>query len=198
MKPATPEIDEKPYSPGRAAWTAIGLGGTFFCITLMFAALGSLMEVGGFCASGGPYVISVPCPDGIEWIMPLGFFSVMIGFFVYAGSRLKHGPDWSIVSWAALFVSLGWGFLMDGLNPSGGEGLRWGSLGIAVFFALMGLAPILLIGEGAFVKPFVGQTPDTSKGTVRGLESQGVQVVLHIAATVGGFILAQFLLRTVS
>ena len=53
----------------------------------------SVMDIGGSCASGGPYSIEVACPDGVDVLMlvafPLGFLSA--GLMVWKGSRLGPG-----------------------------------------------------------------------------------------------------------
>ena len=32
------------------------------------------MDLGGFCASGGPYVVAVECPDAVLATTPLSIF----------------------------------------------------------------------------------------------------------------------------
>jgi hypothetical protein len=79
---------------------AIGLTWTFF-------AMRAVMNVGGACADGGPYVSAQPCPDGailIAIAVPVMLISAMVGsagwnFLEYA----FKGPD---VVWAWLFCGV--------------------------------------------------------------------------------------------
>jgi hypothetical protein len=52
----------------------VGLAGIAGSITVVFLSMRSVLDVGGQCASGGPYVIATPCPDG-TWLLPLAIFA---------------------------------------------------------------------------------------------------------------------------
>jgi hypothetical protein len=125
---------------------AIGLAGSAAAITVMFLAMRSVMGVGGSCASGGPYVIATPCPDGTAAGMTLGVFA-LLGFgalAAWSGSRV--GGIWSntlIFCWAGLFIALGWNFLDAGFAVEGGfdvAGLLLGGL-----FWAMGGVPLIAV-----------------------------------------------------
>ena len=130
-------------------WLCVAAGGLAACITLLFLGMRAVMDIGGACASGGPYVPVQPCPDGVALLMPLG----MLGLFgfgalgLWAGGRV--GGGWAglvLLAWPALFISLGWNFLQYGiappveLEPDGGP--IWGWLIPGVLFVLMGAVPL--------------------------------------------------------
>ena len=52
----------------------VGVGGLLLCITLVFLGMRTVMDVGGACADGGPYVSAQPCPDGATPALFLGGF----------------------------------------------------------------------------------------------------------------------------
>ena len=104
----------------------------------------AVMDIGGACADGGPYVPAQPCPDGATPALFLGIFGVF-GFgalgAVY-GSRVG-GYGWvPLLGWTALFATLGWNFLDYGLvNPPEGQGIVWGWLIPGILFEVMAWVP---------------------------------------------------------
>ena len=99
------------------------------CITLVYEAMRAVMDVGGACADGGPYVSAQPCPDGTPGAMLIGVF----GLFVFGGLGMVYGAKvggygWvPLLAWTGLFAALGWNFLDYGLvNPPDGQGIEWG------------------------------------------------------------------------
>ena len=107
------------------------------------------MDLGGFCASGGPYVIAVECPDAVLATTPLSIFGGFLaaGLIIWGGAALG-GEWWSLVflAWPALFLSLGWNFLEYGFFAVEGDWV-WSWLFCGVLFVLMGAVP-LAIGIG--------------------------------------------------
>lgn len=129
------------------------LGGLSAALTVLFLGMRAVMDIGGACASGGPYVPRVECPDGVPLLMTGGIWGLFLFVGLYLWATSKHGvPTLVGFAWPALFLSLGWNFLQYGVDPPGGEGLVWGWLVCAVLFALMGGLPLLLM-----VKPIVAQ-----------------------------------------
>jgi hypothetical protein len=126
---------------------AIGLAGSAAAITVMYLAMRSVMGVGGSCASGGPYVIATPCPDGTTAGMMLGVFA-LLGFgalAAWSGSRV--GGVWSntlIFCWAGLFIALGWNFLDGAFSAEGGPDNAGLLLG-AMFWAMGGIPLIVVL-----------------------------------------------------
>lgn len=137
------------------------LAGVSCGLTLLYLAMRSIMDIGGACASGGPYVPRVECPEGVPLLMMAGLWGGLIFVGLYLWSTTKHKvPTLVGLAWPALFLSLGWNFLEYGIDPPFGEGLVWGWLICAVLFAAMGGLPLLMM-----VKPVFGQFarsgPDT-------------------------------------
>ncbi len=114
-------------------------------LTILFLGMRSVMAIGGYCASGGPYVIAQKCPDG-AWLIPVGIIVGLIAAFGYAmAAAALPGPRLWPLLWPALFLSLGWNFLEFGLNPPIGSGVAWGWLVCAIAFFVMGAAPLAFV-----------------------------------------------------
>ena len=117
------------------------------CLTLVFLGMRSVMEIGGACAEGGPYVAVQPCPDGAALALIGGVFGLFAaaGLMIWFGSRLGAGYVFLVfLGWPALFISLGFNFLQFGLNPPGGESaVEWGFVVPGVMFWLMGGLPLV-------------------------------------------------------
>ena len=111
--------------------------------TLMwsFLSMRAVMEVGGSCADGGPYVSAQPCPSGagiIGLAIPLMLLAAFAGSF--AGASLP-APNLLVPMWLFLFGSLGWNFLESGFTTEGGLVAGWIVCGVV--FELMALPAIL-------------------------------------------------------
>jgi hypothetical protein len=129
----------------------IALGTT--SVTLLFLGMRAVMDVGGACADGGPYVSAQPCPDGVPIAMVGGMFGLFgaAGLVVWFGSRIGTGAA-SIVAlgWPALFLALGYNFVQYAFNPPDTEPTPvWGWLIPGAIFWLMGGAP-LVVGLAAW------------------------------------------------
>jgi hypothetical protein len=124
---------------------AVSVAGLAACLTLMFYAMRAVMDVGGYCAEGGPYVIEQHCPEGSAPALLLGIFGLFGfgGLGMYAGAK-AGGYGWvPLLAWTGLFASLGWNFLDYGLfSPPEGEGIIWGWLIPGVMFQVMAWAPL--------------------------------------------------------
>jgi hypothetical protein len=114
-------------------------------LTVTWLSMRAVMDIGGVCASGGPYVVAVECPEGVDWLLPLAIFvgiggAGLVGWF---GSRI--GPGFGalvLLAWPALFLSLGWNFLEYGLASPGGWDVSW--LLCGVLFMTMGGIPLVV------------------------------------------------------
>jgi len=126
---------------------ALTLGGVACGLTLVFLSMRSVMNVGGFCAEGGPYNIRQHCPQGVPGIMMGGIWGGVILALVYIGMMIRwHLPHFIHLLWSALFLSLGWNFFDYAFNPPGTtSGVVWGWLVCGVLFALMGGLPLLVV-----------------------------------------------------
>ncbi|HEY4224429.1 MAG TPA: hypothetical protein VGM70_01280 [Pseudolysinimonas sp.] len=126
-----------------------------FCFTLLAVGASIVMGLGGFCASGGPYVIQTQCPDVVVWSTPLSIFGGLIA--VGIGALLARGFGTPLVSWAwpILFIGLGLAFLGAGL-ASGIDGIVFDLL--ALMFVVMGAVPLVLELRASPQAFFLGTT----------------------------------------
>ena len=134
------------FGPLDVVLYAVGVAGLAMCLTFVFLAMRAVMDVGGFCAEGGPYVIETHCPDGVPLVLIGGIFGLFGfgGLMAWKGSMIGE-PYGALVllAWPALFLSLGWNFLEYALTPLAGQGIVWGWLIPGVLFVLMGGLPLL-------------------------------------------------------
>jgi hypothetical protein len=122
--------------------------GLFACVVLLavglvwtWLSMRAVMNIGGSCADGGPYVSANPCPDG-TWMISLGVPMLVIA--AMAGSALAvslSAPNLLVPMWGLLFGSLGWNFLEYGIFSGD---LVWGWIVCGVMFELMAL-PVLFL-----------------------------------------------------
>jgi hypothetical protein len=139
----------RPFSMVDVALYAIGVAGLAACLTLVFLAMRAVMDIGGFCAEGGPFEIRQHCPDGVPLLLVLGIF----GLFGFGGLMAWKGAviggiyaGLVLLAWPALFLSLGWNFLEYAIRPPApAEPIVWGWLIPGVLFVLMGGAPLLAL-----------------------------------------------------
>ena len=72
-------------------------------LTLVYQSMRSVMDIGGSCASGGPYVTARPCPDNVVWAMPLGIFGMMAASGLSLLSTFSQGGPrpyvFSVAEW---------------------------------------------------------------------------------------------------
>ncbi|HEX2625861.1 MAG TPA: SHOCT domain-containing protein [Candidatus Limnocylindrales bacterium] len=145
-----------PRIPGLGAITAylVGMGGLAFTLTILWLSMRAVMGIGGACASGGPYVPAVECPDAVVALTPLSIFGIFIfgGIAAWGGANL--GGRWLgliALGWPALFLSLGWNFLEFGFAPPGGNDgeLVWSWIFCGIVFVLMGGIPLIVGLRGA-------------------------------------------------
>lgn len=127
--------------------TFLSLGGLSASLTVVYLGMRSVMEIGGACASGGPYEVATPCPEGVPLLMVGGIWGLFIfgGLFAwFVGGLGSNYIGLLGFAWCALFLSLGWNFLEYGVDPPGAsDGPVVGWLVCAVLFALMGGLPLL-------------------------------------------------------
>jgi hypothetical protein len=148
---------------GRAArfqsplWRVLGSGVSWllftFCFSLLYLGSSTVMGLGGYCASGGPYVIETECPEAVVATMPLSIFGGLAA--VALGVFLTRGFGMPLVSWAwpVLFVGLGAGFLIAAAQPGGITFLI-----VGVLFVVMGAAPLVLEVRASVRALFLGTT----------------------------------------
>ena len=66
--------------------------------TLLFHVSFTVLALGGYCASGGPYVIAVECPEAVAGFAPLSIFGGLIS--VGVGAFFTRGFGTPLTSWA--------------------------------------------------------------------------------------------------
>jgi len=124
----------------------IGVAMVAYGITALWFGMRDVMDVGGYCAEGGPYVIQQHCPDGAEVLMFTGIPIGIIGLFVAmigAAKSAKGAAALLLLGWPALFISLGYNFIDYAINPPENMGSTAGWWVCGVVFGLMGLPALL-------------------------------------------------------
>jgi hypothetical protein len=113
--------------------------GFTFCFTLLYLGSAVVMGLGGYCASGGPYVIETECPDAVVAVVPLSIWGGLLA--VAIGAIFARGFGTPVVSWAwpTLFIGLGTAFLIASTQPGGITFLI-----IGIMFVIMGAVPLVL------------------------------------------------------
>lgn len=109
------------------------------CITVVVLGGMAVMDEGGFVASGGPYEIVRPVPEGL-WVLPLAFVGIWVFPAAHAvfASRI-NGFGLIYATWCALWTAIGASTFWYGLNPPGGAGLAWGWLIMGGIFLFVGI-----------------------------------------------------------
>ncbi|MCB0861757.1 MAG: hypothetical protein KDB66_00920 [Solirubrobacterales bacterium] len=126
----------------------VGVGMVAYGITALWFGMRDVMDVGGYCAEGGPYVIQQHCPDGAELLMFTGIPVGIIGLFVAmagAAKSAKGAMGLLLLGWPAIFISLGYNFIDYAINPPEGMGSTVGWWVCGVIFALMGLPALAAV-----------------------------------------------------
>lgn len=137
------------------------------CFTLLYMGSATVMGLGGFCASGGPYVIQTECPDAVVAYVPLSIFGGLAAAAI--GAIFAQGFGTPLISWAwpILFCGLGAAFLIASTAPGGITFLI-----IGVVFVIMGLVPLVLEFRASAQRIFLGST---TASDVRFVESGGAR-----------------------
>jgi hypothetical protein len=133
------------------------VAGLFTCVVLLsvgliwaWLSMRAVMGVGGSCASGGPYEIATPCPDG-SWLIAIAIPMMIITAMVGSGLAISlHAPNLLLPMWFLLFASLGWNFLEFGIFRGDVEA---GFIVCGVLFELMALPVLFLVPVGLRSKP---------------------------------------------
>lgn len=135
------------------AWRLVGSVASWVFFSFFFLGLyqaaAVVIGLGGYCASGGPYVIETECPEAVIVFAPIGTF----GMFAAGAIALifARGFGVSLLAWAwpILFVGLGFPFI---LGAVAGVGVV-SNIIVGVLFIVMGLAPVWIVVSGKAVAP---------------------------------------------
>jgi hypothetical protein len=134
-----------PHLARRSVGIFVGLSLVCACLTVLFLSMRAVMNIGGYCASGGPYEIAVECPSGVPGLMVGSIWVGLGALLLYSVSSYSSGgPRLAILAWPVLFLSLGWNFLEFGLDPGNDQGIVWSWIVCAILFFAMGGGPLLL------------------------------------------------------
>jgi hypothetical protein len=138
-------------------WRVVGSAASWllftFCFSLLYLGSTVVMGLGGYCASGGPFVIETECPDAVTATMPLSIFGGLAA--VAIGVMFARGFGMPLVAWAwpVLFIGLGLAFLIASTQPGGITFLI-----IGILFLVMGAAPLVLEVRASVRALFLGTT----------------------------------------
>jgi hypothetical protein len=131
------------------AGATVGIVGFSAFLTTLYTGFRHVEAGGGFCASGGPYQIAHQCTAGDTRQVFIGVIGMLIFGGVFVGlTGFADGPILvpSGLLWAALFGSLGAGFIVAPKGTSSGS-----NYGVGILFLLMaagGLWPAITSGVG--------------------------------------------------
>ncbi|HWF78989.1 MAG TPA: hypothetical protein VN695_00320 [Streptosporangiaceae bacterium] len=146
-----------------AVMIIIGTGAFAACLRSVLAGVRDVMiNDGGSCGSGGPYVIAHQCSSGDIRLLLVGIVGGLLATAVYAAgtstvsqpaARGSYGASrpWTplsagLIAWVAAFGTLGWNFLSLVINPPAGQARSAGYLISGIVFlalAVGGLVPLL-------------------------------------------------------
>ena len=135
----------------------LGSAVSWLLFTVSFALLyrvsAVVMGLGGFCASGGPYVIETQCPDAVVVFAPLSIFGGLIAAAIGLFFARGFGTPLVIWAWPILFVGLGIAFLLASFVPGGVANLI-----VGIVFVVMGLVPLLIVLRVGAARLLIGTT----------------------------------------
>lgn len=170
------------------------LAGLAVGMTCLYLGMRAVMQIGGACADGGPFVPRQPCPQGVPAMMIGGIWGGIACIAVYLWQAMKHGvPHLVFFAWPALFISLGWNFLEFGIDPPGDFGLVWGWLICAVLFFIMGTAPLFFV-----LRPAARRFTGADSPNLPAAGSGRYWLVLQLAAIAAGISLGGMLFTAVT
>jgi hypothetical protein len=166
----------------KATNTFIGVAAFVACLTVLFYCMRAVMDIGGSCASGGPYVVARPCPEGIGWMTPVSIFAGLAALgWMIAWNHGLSGPKWALLAWPALFISLGYNFWDYGLDAPGEQGAVTGWIVCGVLFVLMGGVPLLAL-KSRTVRRMTFWSDASGSGDRRLAVRQSARAVLSAAS----------------
>src|SRR3954453_2046071 len=142
----------------------LGVFGLSASLTILWLGMRAVLDVGGYCAEGGPYVIAQHCPAGTALLIPLSIFAGLGSAALMAWEGAKLGSPWAALvglACPAPFISLGWNFPQFAFPPPEGmDGIELGWLIPGVLFVIMGAVPLIgFLPGGTSWKPTTPEGP---------------------------------------
>lgn len=113
-----------------------------FSFTTLYLTAFTVMSIGGYCASGGPYQIEVQCPDNVLAFTPWNIFGGMIAVAVSLLFAQGFATPLVLWAWPILFTGLSIPFFYSAAYGA------WGNIFIGVMFLVMGLGAVWIFFKG--------------------------------------------------
>ena len=147
------------------------------CGMVVMAAL-AVINIGGYCAEGGPYVIAQHCPKGSAVVLSVGFPLMFLIGFGYVMAKPLSWPSTIGWLWPVLFVGMAIAFFIGASNAPGGIG--WAGILTGIIMLAIGLAPVFV---------FRGRSSDSSSppGSRLDFPHLGQAVVLVVGVAAGAW-----------
>jgi hypothetical protein len=140
------------------SWRVAGSAGSWLLFAFSFTAfmLGmfAVLGVGGTCASGGPFVIAVGCPEGSSAFTMLGVWGGLGAVFLALIFARDFGARLVALAWPILFLTLGAVFALIGGAAFSAGG--WPFVLIGLLFLVMALVPLVLELRASAQRVFLG------------------------------------------
>jgi len=146
-----------------AACVIAGAAGVTACLLAASAGMRDVMRTdGGFCASGGPYVIANQCSGADERLLLVGILGGLVATAVLAGGGSLFGRTGSsgLLAWVATFGLLGWNFISLSIHPPAGQPGTGGWLISGVVFWLLAVCGLVPLLSGVFSDLRTAGRPD--------------------------------------
>ena len=112
-----------------ASWLIFAFSFTVFCLGIL-----GVLQVGGTCADGGPYVIAVHCPENTDIFTIGGIYGGLAAVFVALLIARGFGTRLVVLAWLILFLTLSIPFMLAGLP----------FIVIGIVFVIMALVPLVI------------------------------------------------------
>jgi hypothetical protein len=135
--------------------TVLGFGLMVMCWVIFGYGIYQLLQI-GTCASGGPYEVARPCPDGtgrLGMMIPAALLLMFIAAGLYATRGKPPGSDRPARSalvitffWTGIFWSMGAGALLGVWGPEANAGPDGKLGGLIVGFLFIPMGAIGLFG----------------------------------------------------
>lgn len=135
-------------------------------VAWLYFPMRAVMDVGGSCAEGGPYVIETHCPAGSTTFLMLGVPLWFAGVFIGLIASTLSAPLPIFPGWALLFGALGWNFFDYALHAEPGGGIVVDWLVCAIVFWLMALPALAIFLGGPFFRRTVSGSPGSGFGWI--------------------------------
>jgi hypothetical protein len=131
-------VPDTEHSLDSPLWRVIGAAASWlifaFSFTVFVLGLWGVLQVGGTCADGGPYVIAVHCPENTDIFTIGGIYGGLAAIFIALLIARGFGTRLVVLAWPILFLTLSAPFLLAGLP----------FIVIGIVFVIMALVPLVI------------------------------------------------------